>query len=161
MEPCSRGFYFLADKTGEKSSTCTSGNLFHHLSWLDGLLATVSLHIGTCLAIGSPLATLAGKDRTGVSWRRRPVECLPTLSFSLGPSMDPPCVPCPAPAPARGREWNRKDPIASHTAPLQKESYLRAAHSALSASFSWGSAPGRRGGGGGGVGGEGHMHSSV
>lgn len=55
----------------------------------------------------------------------------------------PLCVPCPAPAPLL-LLGSRKGPIASQAAPLQKESYLGAAHSALSASFSWGSGSGRR-----------------
>lgn len=57
-----------------------------------------------------------------------------------GPSL------CSLPSPRQGREQSRKGPIASQAAPLLKEPYLRTAHSALSASFSWGSASGRRGG---------------
>lgn len=59
-------------------------------------------HFGTRLPLSLPWAAITGWDRTGVSWRRWPVEYLPTLSFSLGPSVGPPYVLCPARAPARG-----------------------------------------------------------
>lgn len=59
-------------------------------------------YLGRCLSVGFPVAKLAGRERTGESWRRWPVECLPTLFFSLGPSAGLPHVP--GPDPARGAE---------------------------------------------------------
>lgn len=70
------------------------------------------------------------------------------LLFS-GTLCGPSLCSLPSPSPRQGREQSRKGPIASQAAPLLKEPYLRTAHSALSASFSWGSASGRRGGEGG------------
>lgn len=92
---------------GGKSFTCTLVLRPHRPSAGSptlplNVLASTFWHFGSHVPLSRSQAALAGWDRTGVSWRRWPVEYLPTLSFSLGPSVGPPCVLCPARAPARG-----------------------------------------------------------
>lgn len=77
-----------------------------------------------------------------------PVEFLPTrFSFSRGASSGPSVCSPSALSPStpgvggRGGSAAQERPIASQAAPLPKGPYLRAAHGALNASFSWGSGP--------------------
>lgn len=128
---------------GKKSLSCTTENHFHNFSWRHWLfhwMASVSWHLGACFAIG-----YISRERLNWSVLKETACWMsfhPLLFFGTlyGPSL----CSLPSPIPRQGSEWFRKGPIASQTAPLLKEPYLRAAHSALSASFSWGFESGRR-----------------
>jgi hypothetical protein len=79
------------------------------MEWSLCMLSSWPRCLGTVAGREPPLATVTvGRDAAGVYWRRRPVECLPSLLFSVGPSL----CSLPNPGPHQGREWSRKGPIA-------------------------------------------------